>query len=313
MSAFREKLYKAKNEKNGLQRWFARRYLFKLGERLGFHILGDHFYEPIPNLEDIRKNYEDAPREIPGHPLSIDTFEDAHSARLRKYGPEFLEAVKSTGFEPDNYYFRGADAISLYCLLRELKPNSVVEVGQGMSTRVALAALERNAQETGARPRFVSIDPYARLQGKDLKANLVEFEVIQRPLQQVSTTKILQSLEGKALLFVDSSHVYKYGSDVWHLTHKIYPFLPAGCLLHVHDIVLPFPWLKEFYLDQKWFWNEQEMLESFLTFNQEFEIVLPVHWLHQTSAKIQTTMAETFRDLAARDLGYSFYLRRKSA
>jgi len=310
--AIKEGLFKARKERNALPRYVARRYLFAPLERLGLHVLGDHFYEPIPNLRELAANYDGSPRAIPGHGLQLAAFEAGHAARLRRYGSEFEEAVKAFGFDFTNCYFRGADALSYYCLLRETKPESVVEIGQGSSTRVALAALERNASETGMAASFVSIDPYTRLLGAELKPVHIRFEQIHEPLQKVAVDDLLKRCEGKAMLFVDSSHVYKHGSDVWHLMHQIYPRLPAGCLLHVHDVVLPYPWLKEFYLEQKWFWNEQDMLEAFLAFNTAFEIVLPVYWLHRDSKIVQAATASTAPGVPARDEGYSFYLRRQS-
>lgn len=310
MSVWKEKLYKARHEKNGIQRWLARNYLFRIAERCGFHILGDHFYEPIPNLENIRKSYDESPREIPGHPIRLGDFESPHAARLQKYGPEFEGAVKPMGYDPGNHYFRGGDAISYYAWLREVKPPCVVEVGQGMSTRVALAALERNAAEGAPSPRFISIDPYVRVLPEDLAVKHVEFQLINKPIQEVPVEEVMANCGPESLLFVDSSHVYKYGSDVWHLTHKLYPLLPVGTYLHVHDVVLPYPWPADFYLKQKWFWNEQEMLEAFLSFNNAFEIVLPVYWLHRNSSRVREIMDTFAPDLPAKDTGFSFYMKR---
>ena len=310
LQALKEGLFKARREHNALPRYLARRFLFGPLERLGLHVVGDHFYEPIPNLRELAANYDGSPRAIPGHDLKLAGFETAHAARITRYGPEFDAAVSGFGFDSGNYYFRGADALSYYCLLREMKPDSVVEIGQGCSTRVALAALERNAKETGKAAAFVSIDPYTRLLGAELKPQHTRFEQLHLPLQKVPVADLLARCQGNALLFVDSSHVYKHGSDVWHLMHQVYPHLPVGCTLHVHDVVLPYPWLKEFYLEQKWFWNEQDMLETFLAFNGAFEITLPVHWLHRDSGLVRQAVEKIASDLPQHHLGYSFYLRR---
>lgn len=310
MSAFREKLYKARSETNGVQRYLARRYLFPLAEKLGFHILGDHFYEPIPNLESIRKNYSEEPRPIPHHTFDLEAFESEVIRRIRTYGHEIVQALERTGFDPKNYYFRGIDALSYYCLLRDKKPHSVVEVGQGMSTRVAVAALERNATETGMKPQLLSIDPYARLMFTELRVEGVELKTLQKPIQEVPTEELISFLGNDAVFFTDSSHVYKHGSDVWYLMHQVYPYLPVGTVLHIHDIVLPYPWLKSFYLDQKWFWNEQEMLESFLSFNDSFAIKLPVYWLHKNSEKLHEHVRSCVPDWPLQQEGYSFYLQR---
>lgn len=310
LKGLKEGLFKARKERNALPRYIARRFLFGIFERFGLHVVGDHFYEPIPNLRELAETYNGSPRDIPGHDLSVHRFEAAHVARLERFGAEFIREVQNFGFDPTNYYFRGADAVSYYCLLREMKPESVVEVGQGSSTRVALAALERNATETGRVARFVSIDPYTRLLGSELKPEHVQFEQWHEPIQKVTVDELVSRCAGNALLFVDSSHVYKHGSDVAHLMHQVYPRLPVGCGLHVHDIVLPYPWLLEFYTEQKWFWNEQEMLEAWLSFNHDFDVMLPVYALHKDSNAVKDAMRRICGDVPRCDEGYSFYMKR---
>lgn len=311
LKGFKEGLFKARAEKNALPRYLARRFLFGWLERIGLHVVGDHFYEPIPNLRELKRSYDGTPHVIPGQDISPGRFESAHVSRLRTFGPEFTSSVNPMGYDDTNYYFRGADAVSWYCLLRELKPTSVVEVGQGSSTRVALAALQKNAAETGVKASFVSIDPYNRLVGAELSPNGVFFEQLHHPVQAVPVQDLVARLGGNAVLFVDSSHVHKHGSDVAHLMDKVYPELPCGCVLHVHDIVLPYPWPLEFYTEQKWFWNEQDMLEAWLSFNSSFNILLPVFALHRDSTAIRSAMSDLFPAMPRRDEGYSFYLRRE--
>ena len=308
--SLRDNWFKIRNERNALPRHLARRFLFGPLERLGLHIVGDHFYEPIPNLRELAATYDATPRPIAGHDLSVARFESSHLDRLRRFAPEFEDAVRPFGFDPTNFFFRGADALSWYGLLRELRPKTVVEIGQGVSTRIATAALEQNSSGGSSPSTLVSIDPHPRLREDQLRPERTRLEHIHQPIQDLPAASLLQRLGPGTVLFVDSSHVHKHGSDVWHLMREIYPHLPPGTLLHIHDIVLPYPWPKEFYTQQKWFWNEQDMLEAFLAFNSSFEIVLPVHLLHRDSPTIQKTLSEMLPDFPQRDLGYSFYLRR---
>src|SRR5262249_2882797 len=41
-------------------------------------------------------------------------------------------------------------------------------------------------------------------------------------------------------LFIDSSHILMPGSDVDILLNRVLPILPAGTLVHIHDIFLPY-------------------------------------------------------------------------
>ena len=91
-------------------------------------------------------------------------------------------------------------------------------------------------------------------------------------------------------MFVDSSHVYKAGSDVQYLMREVYPKLKVGSFLHIHDVYLPFPWPKRNYLKKNWFWNEQDHLVEFLSFNHEFKLVLPVYWLFRESSEVRSVV-----------------------
>jgi cephalosporin hydroxylase len=311
MGHLSEMIEKARMERNGVQRFIARHYLFGIAERLGFHVLGDHFHEPIPNLRELARIYDPTPVEVPGHDLSVVQFESAHIRRLEAYGAEFDQVAASNEFDASNLYFRGADAVGYYALLRDVKPDAVVEVGQGHSTRVAVAALRRNAEEHGRAPLLVSIDPYSRLSTQSLRLGPVRFRLVSKAVQSLAPEELLRDCSERALLFVDSSHVYKYGSDVWYLVRRVYPNLPAGCYLHIHDITLPYPWPLDLFIRYKWFWNEQDILESFLAFNTAFEVVLPIYALLRDSEKVRVCTARVVPYLPRREIGYSFYLRRK--
>jgi hypothetical protein len=47
-------------------------------------------------------------------------------------------------------------------------------------------------------------------------------------------------MEAGDLLFIDSSHAVKTGSEVLRIYLEIIPGLPAGVYVHVHDINLPY-------------------------------------------------------------------------
>jgi hypothetical protein len=82
---------------------------------------------------------------------------------------------------------------------------------------------------------------------------------------------VFQSLERDDILFIDSTHVLREGSDVQYEFLEILPRLNPGVLVHVHDISLPEPYPKV-YFDSQLFWNEQYLLQAFLAFNRRFEV-----------------------------------------
>jgi len=305
--AFKEKLFKACHEKNAIQRYISRRFLFDLFQAVGFHVTGDHFYEVVPNTLLISKKYSAAARALPGIDWRPVECENHARDLVRRFGSEFRERSGRFGFREKNHYFRGADALMLYLVLRDVKPAKFVEVGQGFSTRIALAALERNAEETGIRPQFVSIDPYPRFQPNDVPP-VISLELIRSELQNVPAAPLLQDC---SFLFVDSSHVLKFGSDVAFELTNLYPQLAPGALLHIHDVFSPYDYPRDWMVKEKLFWNEQYALECFLMFNPTFEVFLPVHSLLRDSVPLAEALRGLNLDEEFEFAGSSFYLRRK--
>lgn len=303
--ALKEQVYKALNERSGIQRYVARRYLFNLFQRFGLHITGDHFYEIIPDTRLVARQYSDAPRPLPGIDWQFAACEARSLRLLKAYGPEFKKHSTRFGFREVNSYFRGVDALMLYVTLRELRPERVVEIGQGFSTRLTLAALEQNALETGTRPSFTSVDPHQRFDGANVPAN-VSLELIQSQLQDVDIKPLMENC---GMLFVDSSHVYKFGSDVAFELTTLYPQLPPNTLLHIHDIFSPFDYPRDWMVDAKRFWNEQYALECFLMFNSAFEVFLPVHSLLRQSPAFNQALRSLPLDPEFQFTGSSLYLR----
>ena len=183
----------------------------------------------------------------------------------------------------------------------------MIEVGQGASTRIALAALDLNAAETGTSCELISIDPYARL-GEHQVPKGVKLRLVSQELQMVDMNPLLENCN---FIFVDSSHVYKFGSDVETEFTRVYPLLRPGTFVHLHDIYSPYEYPLSWALEEKRFWNEQYFLENFLKFNHAFEVSLALNLLMQQSK----TFLEAVRTLSLEPdfkfEGRSFYFQRK--
>ena len=109
--------------------------------------------------------------------------------------------------------------------------------------------------------------------------------------QQVQTVPIEEftSLKSGDILFIDSSHVAKIGSDVIYEYLEILPRLAPGVLIHIHDIVLPMDYPYEWTDKFKFFWNEQYLLQGFLLFNQEFKVIMPTYALDKQYPEVLKT------------------------
>jgi hypothetical protein len=134
-------------------------------------------------------------------------------------------------------------------------------------------ALERNADE-GSPGGITCIDPYSG----DRVRELPGVEVLRREVQDVDPEE-LRELGPGDLLFIDSTHVVRVGGDVPHLYLEILPRLRPGVVVHSHDVHFPYNTphpAEEYIVRAKWpkYWTEAMLLQAFLAFNREFEIVL---------------------------------------
>jgi hypothetical protein len=86
--------------------------------------------------------------------------------------------------------------------------------------------------------------------------------------------EFFSELNSGDVLFTDSSHTVKIGGDVNYLFLEVLPRLKAGVIVHIHDIFLPFDYRRDWVLDEFRFWSEQYLLQAFLTFNSEFEVLM---------------------------------------
>jgi len=154
-------------------------------------------------------------------------------------------------------------------MVRHLKPARLIEVGCGMSSCVVLDTCEALRLNT----RLTFVDPYPEFLLKLIRAeDRSRFELRPQRIQDVPSA-IFAELEAGDVLFIDTSHASKIGSDVNHIFFQILPLLKKGVYLHFHDIFYPFEYPKD-WLYRGMFWNEAYLLRAFLMCNHDFEIVM---------------------------------------
>jgi hypothetical protein len=129
-------------------------------------------------------------------------------------------------------WFPRLDAAVAYVVVRDRAPRKIVEIGAGHSTRF----LARAVADGGLATRIESVDPAPRADLHDLPVTLHR-----RVLQEVDPALFADLAPGD-LVSIDSSHLLLPGSDVDLFVSRILPALPAGVLVHVHDILLPDPY-----------------------------------------------------------------------
>ena len=235
-----------------------------------------HFYSPIPSFDEVEREsarlFGHVPRTIPG----IDLRENEQLALLESFVPFYDEQPFSAAKTGEHrYYFENtaysySDAILLHCMIRHTRPKRIIEIGSGYSSCVTLDTNElffNNAIET------TFIEPYpALLEALMTKSDRRRARILPHRLQDVDAREFA-SLGPNDILFVDSTHVAKIGSDVNRIFFDILPALAAGVYVHIHDVFYPFEYPRQWFLDGR-AWNEIYILRAFLEYNDRFRIVL---------------------------------------
>ncbi len=234
----------------------------------------EHYYSPIASLDEIRLRenelFNSYPKEIPG----VDLNEKGQINLLNEFKGYYNEQPFG-GHKKENlrYFFENpaysySDAIILYCMMRHARPKNVIEVGSGYSSCVILDTNELFFNN-GISCTF--IDPYPALLQSLLKDNDKDrIDIIPKKLQDVDINRFA-SLTAGDILFIDSTHVSKIGSDVNQIFFTILPFLKSGVYIHFHDIFYPFEYPKEWIYEGR-AWNEAYLLRTFLQYNSGFKI-----------------------------------------
>jgi Methyltransferase domain len=231
-----------------------------------------HFHSPIPDMDDVwaREATIWAPRsEVPG----IDLRPDAQIALMGELADLAAEHPWTDGhtlrYRFDNHMFAKGDALALYGMLRLHRPPRVVEVGSGFSSALML---DTDDTHFGGTTRFTFIDPHPeRLHSLLSDDDRTRATVIEERAELLDP-EVFSTLSAGDLLFIDSSHVSRIGSDVNHLFLEVLPNLPAGVLVHIHDIPWPFEYWKH-WVAQGRYWNEAYLLRGLLTDNPRFRVL----------------------------------------
>jgi predicted O-methyltransferase YrrM len=225
--------------------------------------------------------------------------------RIIQLYPDFdwtLEKRPDRRFYLHQGYFKEADSIVLFALMRLFSPKRVTEIGSGFSSALMLDVSDRFVS---GQIQFTFIDPFPErlreiLRPGDLgKARIITQEVQDVPLN------VFEELEANDILFIDSSHVSKMGSDVNYLCFEVLPRLARGVIVHVHDIFWPFEYPIDWVREGR-AWNEAYLLRAFLSFNTNFEIFF---WVPYAPKKWRDLIATKMPDYM-KDTGASLWLRR---
>lgn len=267
-----------------------------------------HFYSPMPSLDEISKDEERIfaiPQKLAGIDLNVDEQLSllAIFADYYKELPFRDEETPGLRYKFLNSMYSYSDAICLYGMIRHLKPQRILEVGAGYSSCVML---DTNELFFGNRISCAFIEPNPQQFLSLLKkTDLERIEIVPSRLQDVGLNRFA-ALSANDILFIDSTHVSKIGSDVNYLIFEILPVLQSGVYVHFHDIFYPFEYPKHWVFDLRIVWNEAYLLRSFLQYNSIFRIAF-------FNTYLELFYEQIFRDsmpLCLKNRGGSLWLRK---
>jgi len=255
---------------------------FDLWQKHGFHVLPLHFYSPVPDIRDLPHHLFESASALAGLDLNeagqLELLSTIRRSFFNEYG-EFVSRGPESGPERFRFGFGSIEAVDaevLYSLIRLFQPARIIEIGAGYSTLIITEAVSANSVN-GPRCRVTSIDPYPP---EELFAKtLWPVEILRERVQNVAQS-VFSELKSGDVLFIDSSHVCRIGSDVHFEFLEVLPRLAPGVVIHIHDIFLPLDYPKEWVVSRHRFWNEQYLLQAFLCGNRDFEVIWGGAWLH---------------------------------
>lgn len=277
-----------------------RRELFLNWERHGFHVTPVHFYEPVPDTQSLPETLWSQPSELVG----IDMSDSVQLDLLRNHFSKFRGEYETISAEPPPgrlWPFHGTDVLVAYCMVRHFQPRRIIEVGSGFSSVVLGQAAARNKSSS-----LTCIDPFPHELVRKSNSIPALRSLIETKVQDVDV-EFFSQLESGDILFIDSSHTVKIGGDVNYLFLEVLPRLKAGVIVHVHDIFFPFAYRRDWTLEEFRFWTEQYLLQAFLIFNPEFEVLMANSYLNHY---YPPDLKAAFPHLS-RWIGGSFWMRRK--
>jgi len=244
-----------------------------------------HFYSPVVNVAEVRADEQRIFSR--GKPLAV----DLNDSEQKMWWRQISAQIKSLPFSDapdgkhryhyDNSSYGFGDASIYWATLATLRPSRLIEIGSGFSSALVLDAIDHFDLPT----KCTFIDPYPQLLQKLAGPLDARHRIIGERIQSLDPA-IVTDLGENDVLFIDSSHVVKTGSDVHFEMTELLPRLRRGVIVHFHDVFYPFEYHKKWVLDDNKSWNEAYYLQAFLMYNGAFKTIFLNHYFAETYAPV---------------------------
>lgn len=257
-------------------------------QKFGIYVLPINYYSNTPSIEEIENSFEYASDEPPYFNAGLfdktrfrETLE-----KILEFSAEFNPPADGNEEECRRFFWKNSmfsysDAMSYYCFVRLARPTTIVEIGSGFSTLVALEAIEQNGSGI-----VHCIEPFPR---EFLKSD-ARITLHTKKAQDIDSEFLNDLLRDNDIFFIDSTHTVKTGSDCLHIYLRLLPKIRRNVFVHVHDVFLPFGMPKDWLLNHQFFWTEQFLLLAFLIDNPKASLL----YGSAVNAKWHTALMEAF-------------------
>lgn len=292
-----------------------RQAVYRAAMEMGVQILPMHSYSPVPDPRQFPADFWTKLSDLPGVRIDLAKSCDLLRSLAAQFRPEYeaLPAARPPEAPPWTYYthndyYDDLDGYILYAMIRHFRPQRIIEIGSGNTTYLSAQAAERNrADGSGHVCEITAIEPDPNHVLRSGFPGLTK--LIPKNVQDVPVS-FFEELDENDILFIDSSHVVRTGSDALYEYLEILPRLRKGVLVHVHDIFLPREYPREWVLDVNRYWTEQYLLQAFLAFNDTFEVLLPTAHIQTHAPEV---LAECFPGFPRNDdwLFGNFWMRKE--
>ena len=235
--------------------------------KLGINVTASHFYSPIPNIKEIKKErFINNPEAYNFEVLNLD---------LNKQENYLKKLIKDVNFLPyQNTGLSLFDSYFLYSFVKGNIPKKIIEIGCGETTKI----IQKSLKENNIKSTHICIEPYPSFPFKNfLSEKGQSVELINKKVQETS----IDIFHDCDFLFIDSSHVAKTDSDVLYEFFEIIPKLKKGTVIHFHDIMIPYAYWLDWHKEGSQYWNESYFLHSFLMYNSAWETIFSSRFYQQ--------------------------------
>jgi len=269
-----------------------------------------HFYSPIVDPHEAARYLDararnSAPESLPGIAINraemVRTWQSLLPFLTTAPFPDEEDASFHYAFQNPSYSF--GDGSVLHAMLRLYRPKRFIEIGSGYSSACTFDTVQ---QFLNGECRLTFIEPYPQLLRdclRDVKDNIC---ILDKPVQEVDL-KVFDELESGDILFIDSTHILRTGSDVCFELFEILPRLAQGVLVHFHDMFWPFEYPRQWVVDENRSWNELYAMRAFLTNNHAWRFIIFNDYL----TKLELRMIQTTYPKFLQNSGGSLWLQRR--